>query len=65
MPRYSFKSQATETISGTAYFSVSARSEKEARAKLAADSSEYFTEFSEETGETDWDAKAPDDFEIL
>jgi DNA-dependent RNA polymerase auxiliary subunit epsilon len=65
MKTFSFKSPGTETLSGTAYFSVEAKTEKEARAKLAEDASEYFTEFNDDTGESSWDADKPEDFELL
>ena len=63
--RFSFKAPATETLLGTAYFSLEADSEAEARKLLAADSGAYFDDFSESDGGTEWDAKAPDDFELI
>lgn len=65
MKTFNFKCQGTETLRGTAYFQVEANSEKEARCKLAADSSEYFIDFSESDGGTDWDATEPDDWELM
>ena len=65
MPTFNFKCPATETLQGTAYFSVEAATEKEARAKLVGDSSEYFDDFNETDGGTEWEAKLPADFELL
>lgn len=65
MAQYQFKCPATETLRGTAYFTVEAESEAEARAKLAADASEHFTDFNEEDGGTDWDASKPADWEAI
>lgn len=65
MTTYNFKCPATETLRGTAYFSVEAASEAEARAKLAEDACEYFKDFSESDGGTEWEAKLPADFEAI
>lgn len=65
MKAFEFKCQATETLHGTAYFTVEAESEEEARKKLAADSSEYFIDFTESDGGTDWEAKKPEDWEAM
>lgn len=65
MTVYSFKCPATETLHGTAYFEVEAESEEAARALLAEDSSQYFTNFSETDGGTEWEAKEPEDFEEI
>lgn len=65
MPQFNFKAPATETLRGTAYFSVEADSEEAARELLAQDSSEHFVDFSEEDGGTEWDAKKPEDFELI
>lgn len=65
MKTFQFKCPATETLTGTAYFQVEAKTEKEARKLLAEDSAEYFTDFSENDGGTNWDASKPDDWEIL
>jgi len=65
MPQFNFKSTATETLHGTAYFSVEAETEEEARKLLAEDSSEYFTDFNEEHGGVEWDATEAKDFEEI
>ncbi len=64
MPTYNFKCEATETQTGTAFFSVEARTEKAARKKLADDASEFFTDFSETDGSTEWGAISPGDWEL-
>lgn len=61
---FNFKTPATETLHGTAYFEVEAETEAEARKLLAKGSSTYFIDFSENDGGTDWEASEPDDFEI-
>lgn len=65
MATFEFKAQATETLHGTAYFSVEANSEAEARQKLAEDASEHYVDFSETDGGVDWEAKKPEDFEAM
>lgn len=62
---YNFKCRATETLHGTAYFSVNAASEEEARLKLADDAGYHFDDFSESDSGTEWDAKAPEDWELM
>lgn len=64
MATYNFTCPATETLHGTAFFTVDAPNEREARRKLAADASEYFNEFCESTGGTEWEAKAQKDWEL-
>jgi DNA-dependent RNA polymerase auxiliary subunit epsilon len=63
--RFNFACDATATTQGRAYFSVSASSEAEARQKLAEDASEYFTEFNESMGDTEWEATEPEDWELI
>lgn len=65
MQTFCFKSPATETIQGTAYFQVEAATEEEALKLLVEDPSEYYTDFNEEMGGVEWDAEKPEDFEIL
>lgn len=65
MATFNFKCPATETLHGTAYFSVEAETEDQARAMLAADSSEHFDDFSETDGGTEWAATAPGDWEVV
>lgn len=65
MQTFSFACDATETLRGRAYFQVEAETEEEARAKLAEDASEHFTDFNESDGGTDWDASEPADWELL
>lgn len=55
MTEFTFKAPATETQRGTAYFSVEANTEEEARAKLEEDPSEYFDDFSEDDGGVEWE----------
>jgi hypothetical protein len=64
MPTFSFTSPATETITGTAYFSVEAETEDEARALLAEDSALYLDDFSESDSGTEWDEKLPKDWKL-
>ena len=67
MPKktFQFKCDGEEVQRGTAYFSVEASSEKEARKMLAEDSAEWFIDFTEDDGNTHWDAKNPDDWERI
>ena len=65
MAQFEFACDGTETLRGRAYFSVEAKTEAEARAKLAEDASEYFTDFSESDGGTKWDATKPGDWELI
>lgn len=65
MKTFEFKCQATETLNGTAFFQVEAESEEAARAKLVEDASEYFTDFSETDGGTEWEAAKPNDWELI
>lgn len=63
MKTYQFKCPATETLYGTAFFSVDASSREEAIALLCDDAAQYFDEFSESDGGTEWEASQPGDFE--
>lgn len=64
MAQFQFKCPATETLQGTAFFAVEAESEDAARALLAEDASEYFVDFSETDGSTEWTASASKDWKI-
>lgn len=64
MAIFEFKCPATETLHGTAFFSVEAATEAEARAKLTDDASEFFDNFSEYDGRVEWEAKAAGDWEL-
>lgn len=65
MKTFNFACDGTETLRGRCYFVVEAANEKDARKQLANDPSEYFTDFSESDGGTEWDAEKPDDFELI
>jgi hypothetical protein len=65
MPTFRFAIDATETLRGCAYFEVEAATEQAARAKLIEDSSEYFVDFSESYGSTEWETGKPDAFDLL
>ena len=65
MTTFNFKCPATETLRGTAYFSVEADTEAEARAMLVDDACEHFSDFSEDDGGTEWEAKEADDWEVM
>lgn len=62
---FQFTAPATETLQGTAFFEVEAATEAEARKLLAANSADYFTDFSETDGGTEWEANKPDDFKAI
>lgn len=64
MPHFNFKCPATETQRGTAYFSIEAATEAEARAMLVEDASKHYIDFSETDGGTEWHAEKPDDWEL-
>ena len=51
---FGFKTDATETQRGTAYFTVEAADEDEAELLLKAHSSDYYTDFSESDGGVEW-----------
>jgi hypothetical protein len=65
MAKFRFASDGTETIRNRCFFEVEAETEEEARQLLAENASEYFTDSSDQSGETDWDAEKPEDFELL
>jgi DNA-dependent RNA polymerase auxiliary subunit epsilon len=62
MAKFQFKCPATETQRGHAYFEVEAATEEEARAKLVEESAEYYIDFTEEDGGTEWHAEKPEDW---